>query len=278
MQYAAPYPRDAGHNRCNVASDKKRTANARGAARMHGAATCGIRRFESEGGADVMARVAEVARTRQRCRRKQDRARVLCGNCGGMSIESIQNQFSESATAQRAALDVLAHGICAAVDTLFTALVNSHKVLVCGDGGSAALADHFARQLVDRYERERPGLAALSLSTSASLLQTVGGLSDIDQLFAKQVQALGQPGDVLLAISADGNADSVMASVVAAHERGMLVVALTGCDGGAMLDLLSDTDIHLSVSTQRLARVHEIHLLTIHCLCDGIDEMLLGEA
>ncbi|WP_347555489.1 SIS domain-containing protein [Robbsia sp. KACC 23696] len=194
-----------------------------------------------------------------------------------MSIESIQKQFNESAAAQQAALDGLAHGICAAVDTLFSALVDNHKVLVCGDGGSAAIADHFARQLVNRYERERPGLAAVSLSTSASLLYAVGGHSDLDQLYAKQVRALGQHGDVLLAITADGNADSVMAAVVAAHERGMLVVAMTGNDGGTMLDLLTDTDVHLSVSTQRVARVHEIHLLTIHCLCDGIDTMLLGE-
>ncbi len=194
-----------------------------------------------------------------------------------MSIESIQKQFNESVAAKLEAVDALAPAICAAIDTLLSALVDNRKVLTCGNGGSAALAQHFAAQLVNRYERDRPGLAGLALTTNTSILTATSNDYDFTQIFAKQVQALGQAGDILLAISASGDAANVLEAVHAAHERDMIVIALTGNGGGRLLDALSETDVHIMVPHQRTARIQEIHLLTIHCLCDGIDTMLLGE-
>lgn len=194
-----------------------------------------------------------------------------------MSIESIQKQFNESVAAKLEAVDALAPAICAAIDTLLSALVDNRKVLSCGNGGSAALAQHFAAQLVNRYERDRPGLAGLALTTNTSTLTATSNDYDFTQIFAKQVQALGQAGDILLAISASGDAANVLEAVHAAHERDMIVIALTGNDGGRLLESLSETDVHIMVPHQRTARIQEIHLLTIHCLCDGIDTMLLGE-
>jgi len=194
-----------------------------------------------------------------------------------MSIESIQKQFNESVAAKLEAVDALAPAICAAIDTLLSALVDNRKVLSCGNGGSAALAQHFAAQLVNRYERDRPGLAGLALTTNTSILTATSNDYDFTQIFAKQVQALGQAGDILLAISASGDAANVLEAVHAAHERDMIVIALTGNDGGRLLESLSETDVHIMVPHQRTARIQEIHLLTIHCLCDGIDTMLLGE-
>lgn len=194
-----------------------------------------------------------------------------------MSIESIQKQFNESVAAKLEAVDALAPAICAAIDTLLSALVDNRKVLSCGNGGSAALAQHFAAQLVNRYERDRPGLAGLALTTNTSILTATSNDYDFTQIFAKQVRALGQAGDILLAISASGDAANVLEAVHAAHERDMIVIALTGNGGGRLLDSLSDTDVHIMVPHQRTARIQEVHLLTIHCLCDGIDTMLLGE-
>ena len=192
-----------------------------------------------------------------------------------MSVERIQQHFRDSAAAQLEALEVLSMPIAAAVDTMFAALANGNKIIACGHGSSALGAQHFAAGLVDRFERERPGLPALALSTDGSVL--CGGADDFDQLFAKQLRVLGQPGDVLLAICASGHAASVLAAIDDAHEREMIVVALTGDGGGRVNDALADTDIHICVPSARTARIHEIHLLTIHCLCDGIDAMLLGD-
>lgn len=194
-----------------------------------------------------------------------------------MSIESVQQQFLESAAAQQEVVELLAPAICAAVDTMLSALVDNRKVLSCGSGGSAALAQHFAAQLVNRYERERPGLAGLALSTDSAVLTAISSDHDFSQIFAKQVLALGQAGDVLLAITAGGDAPDIAAAIDAAHEREMMVVALTGQGGGKVVASLTDVDVHIEVAHARAARIHEIHLLTIHCLCDGIDTMLLGE-
>jgi D-sedoheptulose 7-phosphate isomerase len=194
-----------------------------------------------------------------------------------MSIESIQKQFNESAAVQQDALELLAPAICAGIDTILSALVDNHKVLACGSGGSGALAQYFAAMLTNRYERERPELAAMALNADSVVLSAM--LSDVDfsRIFAKQVLALGQAGDVLLAISTSGDNADVLEAVHAAHERDMIVVALTGSGGGKLLDVLSETDVHISVAYARAVRVQEAHLLTIHCLCDGIDTMLLGE-
>lgn len=194
-----------------------------------------------------------------------------------MSVERIQQHFRDSAATQLAAMETLAVPIAAAVDTMFAALANGNKILACGNGGSAADAQHFAAELIGRFERDRPGLPALALTTDASVLTAVSNDYAYDQVFARQVRALGQPGDVLLAITTSGNSANVLAAIAEAHEREMIVIALTGKGGGAVNDTLADTDIHLNVPSERTARVQEVHLLTIHCLCDGIDAMLMGE-
>ena len=194
-----------------------------------------------------------------------------------MSVERIQQHFRDSAATTLAAMETLAVPIAAAVDTMFAALANSNKILACGNGGSAADAQHFAAELIGRFERERPGLPALALTTDASVLTAVANDYAYDQVFAKQVRALGQPGDVLLAITTSGNSANVLAAIQEAHEREMVVIALTGKGGGDVNAMLADTDIHLCVPNDRTARIQEVHLLTIHCLCDGIDAMLLGE-
>jgi D-sedoheptulose 7-phosphate isomerase len=167
--------------------------------------------------------------------------------------------------------------IAAAVDTMFAALANGNKILACGNGGSAADAQHFAAELIGRFERERPGLPAVALSTDSSILTAIGNDYSFEEIFSKQIRALGQAGDVLLAITTSGNSANVLAAVGEAHEREMVVIALTGKGGGRMNNLLADTDIHICVPSERTARIQEVHLLTIHCLCDGIDAMLLGE-
>jgi D-sedoheptulose 7-phosphate isomerase len=194
-----------------------------------------------------------------------------------MSVERIQQHFRDSAALKLAAMETLAVPIAAAVDTMFAALANSNKILACGNGGSAADAQHFAAELIGRFERERPGLPALALTTDASVLTAVANDYAYEQVFAKQVRALGQPGDVLLAITTSGNSANVLAAIEEAHEREMIVIALTGKGGGAVNAALADTDIHLCVPAERTARIQEVHLLTIHCLCDGIDAMLMGE-
>ncbi len=171
----------------------------------------------------------------------------------------------------------MAAPIARAVEAMVSALNGDHKILACGNGGSAGDCQHFAAELVGRFERERPGLAALALTTDSSILTAVANDYDYTQVFAKQVQALGQPGDVLLAISTSGNSANVIAAIEVAQRRGLRVVALSGKGGGAMRALLRETDIELCVPADRTARIQEVHLLTVHCLCDGIDCLLLGE-
>jgi D-sedoheptulose 7-phosphate isomerase len=150
------------------------------------------------------------------------------------------------------------------------------KILACGNGGSAADSQHFAAELLNRFERERPGLAAMALTTDTSTLTSIANDYDYEQVFSKQVLALGQAGDVLLAISTSGNSPNVLAAVRAAHDRDMRVVALTGRGGGDIGRALRPADVHLCVPHERTARIQEVHLLVLHCLCDGIDTLLLG--
>jgi D-sedoheptulose 7-phosphate isomerase len=151
------------------------------------------------------------------------------------------------------------------------------KVMACGNGGSAADAQHFAAEFVGRFERERPELGAIALSTDSSIITAIANDYNFDQIFSKQVRALGQPGDVLLAISTSGNSRNVLAAIEAAHERDLIVVALTGKGGGKITQLLRETDVHICVPHDRTARIQEVHLLVLHCLCDGVDSQLLGE-
>lgn len=191
-------------------------------------------------------------------------------------IARINRQFEDSAATKRGAAELLAAPIAAAVEVMTACLVNNGKVLACGNGGSAADAQHFAAELVNRFEMERPPLAAVALTTDSSALTAIANDYDFTQVFAKQVRALGQPGDVLLAISTSGNSPNVIEAIHAAHDRDMRVVALTGKEGGQMADLLKDSDLHLCVPSDRTSRIQEVHLLTLHCLCDGIDCLLLG--
>ena len=191
--------------------------------------------------------------------------------------QRIRAQFAASAEVKRQAMEMLDRPIATAIKIMVDALMNSGKILACGNGGSAGDCQHFAAELVGRFERERPGLAAIALTTDSSILTAVANDYDYSQVFVKQVRALGLRGDVLLAISTSGNSDNVAKAIAAAHERDMRVVALTGRDGGRIAKLLNDGDIEIRVPSERTARIQEVHLLTIHCLCDGIDCTLLGE-
>ena len=155
-------------------------------------------------------------------------------------------------------------------------LRSDRKILCCGNGGSAADSQHFAAELLNRFEMERPGLAAMALTTDTSTLTSIANDYDYDQVFSKQVRALGQAGDLLLAISTSGNSRNVIAAMKAAHEGQMSVIALTGRNGGKMAEALRPTDVHICVPAQSTARIQEVHLLTLHCLCDAIDCLLLG--
>jgi D-sedoheptulose 7-phosphate isomerase len=189
----------------------------------------------------------------------------------------IKAQFADSAQLKQSAADVMAPHIARAAALLTDCLFADGKILACGNGGSAADAQHFAAELVGRFERERPELPAISLSTDTSLLTAVANDYSFEQVFAKQVRALGGKGDVLLAISTSGNSPNVVAAVQAAQEREMRIIALTGKGGGRIGELLAPGDVHLCVPHDRTARIQEVHLLTIHCLCDAIDATLLGD-
>jgi D-sedoheptulose 7-phosphate isomerase len=194
-----------------------------------------------------------------------------------MLEQRIQQHFIDSADLKYQAGPLLSKPIEAAVQALLACVTSGGKVLACGNGGSAADAQHFAAEFVGRFERERPELAALALTTDTSLLTAVANDYDYSQVFSRQVRALGQAGDVLLAISTSGNSANVVAALEAAHERDMTVVALTGRGGGQIGRLLRETDVHICVPSDSTARIQEVHLLTLHCLCDGVDTQLLGE-
>lgn len=189
----------------------------------------------------------------------------------------IKAHFEASAKLKTDAAPLLAPVIAQAADTITTALFADGRVLACGNGGSAADAQHFAAEMVGRFERERPELPAIALSTDTSILTAVANDYAFEQVFAKQVRALGRKGDVLLAISTSGNSPNVVAAIESAREREMHVVALTGKGGGRIGELLVDGDVHICVPHDRTSRIQEVHLLAIHCLCDAIDRTLLGD-
>ena len=166
----------------------------------------------------------------------------------------------------------------AAIAVCHTAVTSDQRVLVCGNGGSAADAQHFVAELVGRFERERQPLAAIALSTDTSILTAVGNDYGFDQVFARQVSALGQTGDVLIGISTSGNSPNVLQAMQQAHQKGMRVIALTGRDGGKMAQQLKDGDVLLCVPDPRTMRIQEMHILLLHLICEGIDALILGEA
>jgi len=189
----------------------------------------------------------------------------------------IIKHFKDSADLKLKVKDALAKPIAEAAQLFFDCIANDGKILCCGNGGSAADAQHFAAELLNRFEKERPGLAAVALTTDSSVLTSIANDYEFNQVFSKQVRALGLPRDTLLAISTSGNSPNVVAAIHAAHERSMRVVALTGRNGGEMAAALRDGDILICVEAKSTARIQEVHLLALHCLCDVIDYLLLGE-
>ncbi len=191
-------------------------------------------------------------------------------------IARITGHFNESATLKLTLASELAAPIAMAAERMVQCLLSEGKILVCGNGGSAADAQHFAAELLNRFEMERPPLAAMALTTDSSTLTSIANDYHYTEVFSKQIRALGQGRDVLLAISTSGNSPSILEAVRAAHERELPVVALTGKGGGALADLLDGNDVHICVHSQRTARIQEVHILVLHCLCDAIDCVLLG--
>ena len=195
----------------------------------------------------------------------------------GTSLEAqVASHFADSAKLKLAAAETLAAPIARAIELMAASLRSGGKILACGNGGSAADAQHFAAELVNRFERERPPLAGLALSTDSSALTSIANDYGYEQVFEKQLRALGRRGDVLLAISTSGRSKSVLAAMRAARDLGIVIVALTGNGGGDMAGLLAAGDVHVCVPHQRTMRIQEVHLLALHCLCDGIDTQLFG--
>jgi D-sedoheptulose 7-phosphate isomerase len=190
--------------------------------------------------------------------------------------ERIAQHFHESIRTKQMAMDKIAPAILAGAEAMARCLQAEGKILSCGNGGSAADAQHFSSELLNRFEMERPGLPAVALTTDSSTLTSIANDYDYADVFAKQTRALGQAGDVLLAISTSGNSANVTAAVRAAHERGMTVVALTGREGGDIAALMASADVEIRVPAQVTARIQEVHLLVIHCLCDLIDQYLFN--
>lgn len=191
-------------------------------------------------------------------------------------INKIHDTFGENMQTHIAAAEILPNTIASASQMLVSCLLEGHKILCCGNGGSAGDAQHFASELLNRFERERPSLPALSLATDLNTITAIANDYHFDEIFSKQIRALGQAGDILLAISTSGNSANVVQAVIAAQQMNMKVLALTGRDGGKVAPLLRAEDIELRVPAERTARIQEIHLLIIHCLCDLIDEQLFG--
>ncbi len=192
------------------------------------------------------------------------------------NTEIVSRLFAASIATKRDAGDVLVEPIAEAAAAMTRCLLADHKILSCGNGGSAADAQHFSSELLNRFDRDRPGLPGIALTTDSSTLTSVSNDYSYDEIFSKQVAALGRRGDMLLAISTSGNSANVNRAIEAAHDREMNVVALSGRDGGAMAALMRPGDIEIRVPSEVTARVQEVHLLTIHCLCELIDQTLIG--
>jgi D-sedoheptulose 7-phosphate isomerase len=189
----------------------------------------------------------------------------------------IRSHFEESIELKRRMAETLAPQIVRAGEALAQALKADHKVLSCGNGGSAADSQHFAAEIVGRFERERPGMPAIALTVDTSAITAIANDYSWDVVFSKQIESLGRKGDFLLGISTSGNSKNVVEAIRAAHGRGMRVIALTGRDGGAMAKMLEPDDFHLNVAHPRTMRIQEVHLLAIHCLCEVVDNVIFGE-
>jgi D-sedoheptulose 7-phosphate isomerase len=193
-------------------------------------------------------------------------------------VSRVREHFAESISTKQSAVDVISESIAAAGGLMAQALLDDGKILSCGNGGSAGDAQHFSSELLNRFEMERPGLPAMALTTDSSTVTSISNDYSYEEIFSKQVRALGKTQDVLLAISTSGNSENVCRAISAAHERGMKVVALSGRDGGRMAGMFGEGDVEIRVPATRTARIQEVHLLVIHCLCDIIVATLLGDA
>lgn len=190
--------------------------------------------------------------------------------------DRVKRHFHDSIQTKILAVDLLASPIVSAGKLMAQCLLDNHKILSCGNGGSAGDAQHFSAELLNRFETERPGLPAIALTTDTSTLTSIANDYSFNEVFSKQIKALGQPGDILLAISTSGNSRNVIEAIHAAHDRQLQVIALSGREGGEMAALLQPTDIEIRVPSPVTSRIQETHLLIIHCLCDIIDRQLFG--
>jgi D-sedoheptulose 7-phosphate isomerase len=190
--------------------------------------------------------------------------------------ERVTNIFTSHIETAQAAMNEVSTDIVDAATLMTNALLADHKILSCGNGGSASDAQHFSSELLNRFERERPGLPAIALTTDSSTITSISNDYTFDDIFSKQISALGQQGDVLLAISTSGNSANILRAVMAAHQRQMRCVVLSGNTGGDLVGILEDDDVFLSIPAKSTARIQEIHIIVIHCLCDLIDTQLLG--
>ncbi|RLJ19262.1 phosphoheptose isomerase [bacterium endosymbiont of Escarpia laminata] len=190
--------------------------------------------------------------------------------------DRIKQIFEQSIQTKIEAMPLLVDPIAGAAELIVAQFLEGGKILSCGNGGSAGDAQHFSSEMLNRFERERPGLPAIALTTDTSTLTSIANDYSYERVFARQIEALGQPGDLLLAISTSGNSNNVCAAIDAAHEREMAVIALTGKEGGETAKLLVPGDVEIRVPSGSTARIQEVHLLVIHCLCDLVDQQLLG--
>lgn len=191
-------------------------------------------------------------------------------------VEIIQQTFAESIEVKTQSAILLSDSIAAAASRLAESLINGNKVLACGNGGSAGDAQHFSAEMLNRYEMERPPLPAIALTTDSSTLTSIANDYHYDEVFSKQIRALGQSGDILLAITTSGGSPNIVKAIEAAHERDVTVFLLSGKDGGVAAEALDANDIELRVPSDSTARIQEVHLILIHCLCDLIDKQLFG--
>ncbi len=193
------------------------------------------------------------------------------------AIKRVKENFQQSIQVKTEATDILAPMIARAAETVANALLNDHKILACGNGGSAADAKHFSAEMLNRFEMERPGLPAIALTTDSSTLTSIANDYQYAEVYSKQIRALGQPGDILLALSTSGESHNIIHAIDAAHDRNMIVIALTGREGGQVADLMHEADIEIRVPTWSTARIQEVHIMIIHCICDLVDVQLLGQ-
>ena len=192
-------------------------------------------------------------------------------------LEHIKESFTESIQIQIAAAEALPDHIMHASQAMVATLLNGNKILSCGNGGSASNAQQFASCLLNRFETERPSLPAMALTADTSTLTAIANDYNYAEIFSKQVRALGQPGDILLVLSTSGNSQDILKAMEAAVSRDMTIIALTGMDGGVMAGLLGESDVEIRIPSHRVARIQEVHLLTLHCICDLVDQVLFPQ-